>query len=707
MPSVAQAEAANIASDSSRARVTKDTTDGVAEGRKEFERCYSAEQHNRLTFISDIRFSKLSEQWDERIWNQRQQERRPALTINRTQTFIRQVVNDSRQNKPSIKVRPVDNKADSATANVIAGLIRNIEYASNADIAYDTAIENAVAGGFGYIRVDYDYAFDDAFDMDITIERIMNPLAVYGDPNSTAADGSDWNVAFITDRMSREEFEKKYEGKADVDFEGDAWSEVKVNDTWLQDDGVMLAEWWTREEVEREIVQTTDGNVYSMEQLTTDPDLMLAMENGTIQIKQRRMTKSHKVRQRIMSGVDILEDNEYPGRYIPIIPVYGDEFSVKGRRYFRSLIHQAKDAQRMENYWKTTATELVALAPRVPWIGPKGAFNSDLEKWQTANVKSHPFLEYDVKNVGGQPPQRQPLDSGVAAGAMQQALSASDDMKAIIGMYDASLGVRSNETSGKAIMARQREGDVSTFHFIDNLSRAIRQTGRIMVDLIPHVYTGERVVRTLAEDGSEDAVPINQPKQAVDDDGKPLTERVQVGHDQFGEPQYADQPILDMHDLTVGKYDVTVEAGPSFTTRRQEAAEAMVELARAFPAAVPVIGDLMAKNFDWPGADEFAKRLEKVNPLNQEDQIPPEVRQQIEMGMQEIQRLRAENEQLKSKAQIEGFKAKTDRFKAETDAATDRFNAQTDRMEAVHTIGRDFAQMADPLANAPRVANGP
>ena len=249
----------------------------------------------------------------------------------------------------------------------------------------------------------------------------------------------------------------------------------------------------------------------------------------------------------------------------------------------------------MFNYWRTTSTELVALAPKAPFIGRKGAFDTDASKWASANVQTHAYIEYD----GNEPPMRQPF-SGVPAGALQEALSASDDMKSIMGMYDASLGARSNETSGRAIMARQREGDVSTFHYIDNLSRAIRHAGRILIDLIPKVYSAPRVVRVLGASGEARSVAVNQTASVPD-------------------PADKARRIEKIYDLAVGKYDLTVKSGPSFTSRREEAATQMIELIRAYPPAAPLIGDLLAKNLDWPGADEIAGRLAAM--------LPPEIKQ--------------------------------------------------------------------------------
>jgi hypothetical protein len=593
-----------------------DDDDLLAEAREAFGRCEDAERDNRQTALDDIRFARAGEQWPEDILKQRQTEGRPALTINRLPTYIRQVVNDARQNKPSIKVHPADSGADPETAEVINGLIRNIEYSSNADTAYDTATECAVTGGFGYWRVSMDYSYEDSFDMDLCIKRVSNPFSVYGDPNGREADSSDWDVAFVTDRLSKAQYELEYADAEKVDWEDTSWTEL--GETWVSDDDVMVCEWWTREKVDKEVLLLSDGRVVDPKSLE-QPEFQIALQSGMLQVVKQRTTKSCKVTQRIMSGAEVLKTTEWPGKFIPIIPVYGEEFDIEGKRYLRGLIHNAIDPQRMLNYWRTAATELVALAPRTPYIGPKGAFKTDTARWNTANTKSHAYLEYD----GATPPQRQPLDSGKAAGALQEALNASDDIKATTGLFDASMGARSNETSGRAIMAREREGDVSTFHFMDNMARAIRHTGRILIDLIPKVYTGARAVRIIGEDGEQKAVKLNAPQQEQD----PKTGEV----------------FMRLHDLAAGKYDLTVKTGPSFTTRREEAAFQMTEMIRAFPPSAPIIGPELAKNLDWPGADKIAEKLEAVT----SGQLPPEVMKKIEEGKAQLQKLTQENQQLK------------------------------------------------------------
>lgn len=597
--------------------------DIIKEAREQFKQAEDAEHDNRIAALDDLKFARLGEQWPEDIRRQRELEGRPCLTNNKMPAFIRQVVNDSRQNKPSITFHPVED-GDVETAEVLNGLMRNIEYTSNADIAYDTAIDFAVSIGFGYIRVDTDYSYDDAFTQDIRILRVPNPFAVYGDPLSTSADGSDWKVAFVTDVLKEPVFKKMYPGAALSNADGD-------HDAldWYGDDGIRIAEYWKREEVPTKLLQLSDGMVMFEGDYLRNKEVYDAVG---LQVVGDRDSMTCKVTQRIISGSEVLETNDWAGKYIPIVPVYGDEVNVEGKRHFLSLIRFAKDAQRMHNYWRTVSTELVALSPKAPFVGPAGAFDTDADKWATANTANHPYLEYD----GEVPPQRQPF-AGVPAGALQEALNSADDMKSIMGLYDASMGARSNETSGKAIMARQREGDVSTFHFIDNMTRAIRQVGRICGDLIPKVYSEERMIRVIGEDGSNDQVKVNG--EFEDDKG-----------------------MVKLHDLTAGKYDLIVKSGPSFTTRRQESAEQMMQMVQAFPDAAPLMGDLIAKNLDWPGAEEISKRLKAMLPPqlqeNAQEQIPPQIQQMIQQGQQQIQQmgqalqqLGQENEQLKQQVQ--------------------------------------------------------
>jgi hypothetical protein len=624
--------------------------DALKDALEAFEKSAEHDDHNRKAFEDDIDFALLENQWPENVRRDRELEGRPCLTVNKLSAMGRQIVNDARRNKPGITVHPVDSEADPETAEVLNGIIRNIEQSSNAEVAYDTALENAVFGGFGYFRINTKYTSDDTFDQDIVIERISNPLSVYRDCYSTAADSSDWNYCFVVDSLSKAQFKRQYPGAEQVDWKSEAWRDL--SSPWLDGDFVQVAEYWTREKAKKRILLLSDQSVIEADEYEKNKP---AFDAVGLQVMAEREVDTHKVKQRIMSGAEVLETVDWAGKYIPIVPVYGTEVVLKGKRTFRSLVRGAKDAQRMFNYWRTTSTELVAMAPKTPFIGRKGAFETDINKWATANTQSHAFIEYD----GPEAPQRQPF-AGVPAGALQEALNASDDIKTVLGMYDASLGARSNETSGKAIIARQMESDNATFHFIDNLSRGIRHAGRILIDLIPQVYSVPRVLRIIGQDGEPDMRPVNQ--EIRTEERNPLTGQI--------------EEIVKIYDLTAGRYDLTVSAGPSFASMRQEAASQMIELIRAYPDAAPIIGDLLVKNLDWPGADEIAERMQKAMGMAEEGEGAPQgpdpqamqVVQRYQSALQEMQQryqaLEADKSLEARKLDIAAFDAETKRMSA-------------------------------------------
>lgn len=636
--------------------------DELEEAKEIFQLCVENEADNRKEALDDLRFARLAEQWPDAIRKQRDKEGRPCLTINRLPSFIRQVVNDARQNKPQIKVHPVDSDADPKTAEMFNGLIRNIEVISRAGIAYDTAIDFAVTMGFGYLRVNTAYTCDDTFDLDILIQRVANPFSVYGDPYSTEADSSDWNDSFVTDMLSKAQFRADYKGAEEVNWATEGYD--GMNTPWLEDEKILVAEYFKRDKIKKTILLLSDQSVVDEATYKQQKDLY---DSLGISVSGSRETDGYKVTQKIMTGAEVLQTNKWAGKYIPIVPVYGEEVNVEGKRYFRGLVRDAKDPQRMLNYWRTTGTELVALSPKTPYIGAKGQFATDRKKWNTANNDSHGFIEYDP--VGGAPPpQRQPF-AGVPAGALQEALNASDDIKSIVGLFDASLGAKSNETSGRAIIARQGQGDISSFHFVDNQRRAMECIGRIILDLAPKVYTGQRIIRTIGPQKEVSTVPLNTPVVVKDNKGQPQID-TETG-----------QALTHIYDLGAGKYDLTVETGPSFSTQREEAATQMMDLIKAFPEAAPVIGDLLVKNLDWPGADEIAKRLQALQASmaggqQQDPQAAQAAQEQQQMLQKLSQALQETQQQLQAvqndkslearKLDIEAYNAETKRFEAKS-----------------------------------------
>lgn len=605
----------------------------IKEALENFKLSSEHDEENRINFIDDIKFARLGIQWPEEIKNQRALENRPCLTYNKIPSFLRQVINDSRQNKPAISIHPVDSGSDVEVAEILTGLIRSIEQSSSADIAYDTAVDNAVTGGIGYIKINLDYVSDDSFDLDIKIDRIVNPLTVYGDHRSTAGDSSDWDYAFIVDDISINEFKSKY-----PDAKTTSWEDTNTSIGWFEDDNVRVAEYWLRKKEEATIYKLSNGSVLDESSYKEIEEILPALG---ISLEATRKVASNKICQYIITSNEILETNEWPGKYIPIVPVYGDEVWSEGRRYWLSLFRDAKDAQRSFNYWHTSATEKVALDTKAPWIGKKGTFDSD-NNWQTANTKNHAKLEYD----GLIPPFRTPA-GGVPASDLAMTVQANDQIKAIIGIYDSSLGAAGNETSGKAIIARQRISNIATFHFIDNLTRAIRHVGRIIVELIPYVYKEDRIIRVLGEDGNSESVQVN-------------IKNPPLGLDK-------------LYDLSVGKYDVTVSSGPAYNTRREESVEQMVELIRVYPQGAPLLADLLAKNLDWPSADEISKRFKSMLPPQVQGIDPAQgatnqqAQQQIQMLQQQLNNTTQQLEAIKNDKSIELRKTNIDMYSAETD----------------------------------------
>jgi hypothetical protein len=569
------------------------------------------------------------------------------LTENHLLAHEHQVLNDIRQARPAIRVSPVDSKADPETADVFRGMIRNIETLSRAEKIYDTAAENAIDTGYGWIRVGTRYADDNSFDQEAYIKRIRNPFSCMLGPHEEM-DGSDAEYGFVFDDIDREVFKSKYKGKDPVSFDNDDLA----SSGWCSDKKVRIAEYFYKD-YETKKIYLVDGQV--LEEL---PEGFEADEERTVRVAKVRWCK--------ISGKEILEKGEWIGKYIPIVPVYGEEKWHDGRRKSYSLIHQGKDPQRRFNYMLSAETEYTALQPKAPFIGVRGAFNSTRNKWLSANTQNHAFMEFDpVKLPDGQwatiAPQRQMPPMGSSA-LSQQIIFAAEGVKTTLGRYEQSLGQQGNETSGRAILARQAEGDNATFHFIDNLSVSISQVGRILIDIIPKVYSGERIVRIIGEDGTETNVPVNQPFMKDGDEVLPLKEGM---------------PAQGIYDLNVGKYDIVCDVGPSYATKRQEAANSIIELSRANPKILEVAGDILMKNLDIPYADDIAKRLETL--------LPPELRgedpqaQQLQLAMQAVQELqgqigqmeqalksKSENEQTKTMIEVE--KLKLEAKKIEIDA---------------------------------------
>lgn len=628
-------------------------TDVIKLALERFKRASEASAHNRKEALDDIEFT-MGKQWPESIKSSREIEDRPCITINRVQQMVKQVTNDMRQNRAGLKVHPTGGEARQETAELRSGLIRQIESSSNAADHYMEAANCAVIGGEGYFRILAEYE-DDGFEQCIYIKRVPNPLAVYYDPDCKEPDGSDAKYCFILEDLPKEMFTEQYP-KADIA----PWeSEDEILMSWISEDSVRVAEYFSVEDDTADTIYLlTDGTQVRKSELPEQKAPPAAL------IAKERTLASKKCVWRKITAKEVLEETSYPIPYVMVIPVWGEEYNVGGKIYRMGIVRHAKDPQRVYNYARTAATEQVALAPRAPWVIAEGQVEGYEDIWDKANTKNYAYLPYKPQTVGGQfvsPPTRT-VFAGVPAGSMADLNLASDEIKAVTGIYDAALGARSNETSGKAIMARQREADNATYHYVDNLNRAIRFGGRVINALLPVIYDTQRTIRILGEDGAESITEIN----AMLPDGS------------------------TMNNILEGKYDVVIQTGPSYETKRIEAVNSMTEFMQAVPNAAPMVADLIAKNMDWPGAEQIAERLKMLLPKEilqaEEDEggLPPEVQAQIEemQGViQELQAAVAESQQKLAsedrKLDIEAFKAETDRLQALGEAALNEQQIKT------------------------------
>ena len=601
---------------------------------------------------------------------------RPCLTINKLPQHVHQITNDQRQNRPSVKVIPVNDDADVEVAEIYNGMIRHIEYISDADVAYDTACENQVAYGEGYIRILTEYCDDNTFDQDIKIARVRNSFSVYMDPLIQDPCGSDAKWCFITEDLSQEEYHRLFPNASPVS----TLETLGVGDQnlsqWLNTDTIRIAEYFYIE-YEKHTLNLYPGNVTAFEGTPEDKQLRSVYGKP----KKSRQADRKKIKWCKINGYEILEEQEWAGKFIPVVRVIGNEFEVEGRIYISGLVRNAKDAQRMYNYWTSQEAEMLALAPKAPFIGYGGQFEGYETQWKTANTNNWPYLEVNPDVTDGQgavlPLPQRALPPMAQTGLIQAKMGASEDIKSATGQYNASLGQTSNERSGRAILARQREGDVGTYHYQDNLARAVRHIGRQCVDLIPKIYDTQRIARIIGLDGETKMVKIDPTQQ----------EPVRKIQNQEG-------IVIDkIYNPAVGKYDVVVATGPGYATKRQEALEAMAQLLQGNPQLWAVAGDLFVKNMDWPGAQEMAKRFAKtIDPKLMGD---AEDNPALQAANQQMQAMAAELDQLHNMLQNVGKSMEAqDMERKDFEAKIKAFDAETKRITAVQA-GMSEQQIQD------------
>jgi hypothetical protein len=581
---------------------------------------------------------------------------RPCLTINKLPQHVRQVTNDQRQNRPSGKVIPADDKADPEVAEIFNGLVRHIEYMSDADIAYDTACENQVTYGEGYIRLLTEYCDENTFDQDIRIGRVRNSFSVYMDPMIQDPCGSDAQWCFITEDLLKSEYERLYPDAAPVTSIMAQGIGDQSLSMWVTQETVRIAEYFYYE-TKQETLNLYPGNVAYFKGTPEDKQMQMM---GMKPIKSRQADRK-QVKWCKTNGYEVLEERDWVGKYIPVVRIVGNEFEVDGQIYISGLVRNAKDAQRMYNYWVSQEAEMLALAPKAPFIGYGGQFEGYEQQWKTANTTNWPYLEVNPDVTDGQggtlPLPQRAMPPMAQTGLIQAKMGAADDIKSTTGQYDSSIGATSNERSGKAILARERQGDTGTYHFVDNLARGVRHITRQIVDMVPKIYDTQRIARIIGLDGETSMVKMNPDQQ----------EAVREFRDETG------IVFEKVYNPSVGKYDVVVTTGPSYMTKRQESMEAMSQILQGNPGLWQVAGDLFVKNMDWPGSAEMAERLRKtIDPKLMEDQDDPALQaanQQIEAMGQEMEAMRTMLQSISNSMEFQELRIK------EYDSETKRISA--------------------------------
>jgi hypothetical protein len=645
-----------------------------------------SESENRAMAIDSLEFGN-GKQWPDDLYNRRRIDKRPSLTINHTNTFIKRVVNNMRLQRPRIKVHAVGEGATKDVADVVAGVIRHIEARSNASIAYDTAGESAVRMGWGYWRVFSEWSDEGSFDQELRISPIRNPFTVYGDPAAVDPAGSDFQWAIITEKMDRQEFRRKYPDMQLVAFSSGAAGDDLAD--WESNTEIRLAEYYRIKKVPDRLHRMSNGmTLYGS-------DLRKFKE----QLDQQKIESVHSrasYRQRVewfrINGSEIVDrrtadKDPLPDKYIPVIRCEGNVLEINGRVIRKGMTPDLMDPARMYNYWRTCETEQIALATKSPWLVAEGQTDGHAE-WDTANTAPHSKLTWKpttIEQPDGSltplPPPQQIQGPQVSAGFVQAAQGAMQDLMATAGMpHDRAADQPGAVISGKALRERAAMSDIGHFQFYDNQTRSISHTGTILLSLIPHYYSTERLQRIIGEDGVPSMVTINQQQPQGAPQGAP---QGQPGQPQQGGPQGQPQPpqidpaILKVkNDMTVGRYDVVMDTGPGYETKRLEAAESMIDLMKTplGEMAAKVGADLILRNLDFPGADDLADRMMPMSEQGMKDKmesLPKDARgvvmaiyQNLQHAQQVIQALTMEK------------KARMDVIEAREKGATERAHIQ-------------------------------
>lgn len=645
----------------------------LMEAQERFARCEDWESDCRKHFLEDYKFANADAnngwQWPESIKKDRDLNNRPCLTINKVRQHNLQIINDAKQNKPSVSVRATGGGASYQSAQVLAGIIRHIEYQSNAGAAYMRANKFQVEAGIGYLRVETDYIDDTSFDQEIFISGVKDPLSVYMDPDAKEEDKSDAKFVFVFDDIEHEEFNKIYPEYKDIGTN----SVLDTTGKWLTKQYVRVAEYFRKVEIKDELFVYNDeaGRQVSITAAQLKDKDLIENVRGKPGIKARDIKRT-VVEWYLIIGDQVVEKREWAGKYIPIIPIIGEETIIEGRLDRKGHTRALKDPQRMYNYWSSSAVEAIGLQGKTPWIASAEAIEGFESYWNTANRVNHSVLPYNAVGDSGEPlaPPQRPAPPQMPPAYMQAMDVAQNEMMMASGQYQAQMGAPGNERSGKAINERQRQGDNATYHYIDNLGNGIRFLGKILVDLIPKIYDTRRVVMIMAEDGTDSEVQIDpQAKQAY-------AEQMQK---ELGAVQRIFNP-------NVGKYEVEADIGPAYGTRRQEAFNAFTQIITQAPALTSVVGDILLRAADFPMADEAAERLKRMVPAQAMGNGPGPQEQKLMEALQKTQKELGDTQQKLAREQLQNHNK-------EVKHQIDMYDAETKRLDVVNEQITDQGQL--------------
>lgn len=576
----------------------------IARSIKRFKITADAESDCRRQALEDLNFSIGTGQWDAAVKANREIEGKPCLTINRAPAFLRQYTGEERQHRPAMLVSPVGSGADVEVAKIHQGVLRHIEVVSIADVTYDDSYDWMMRTGWCPWRVLPEYTSERSFDQEPRIHKFDNPFSCYLSP-VRAADGTDPLWAHVITDYSHDDYVAEF-GETEFAKLNFPTQMGNAEPDWVTKDGVRVAEYWWIELQRKTLVLFEDGTTAFRDEITKDEKAYIVGERETV------ARKVHFVKH---DAVHVLETRDYLGKYLPFPEVNGVRLNVNGRTYRAGMVRDYRDAQRIYDFMVTRQVEQVDLVSKDPLMVPEenAAYAEDYRQMNRKNFSHLFFKTYDQQGRQLPVPQRAGREAPIQA--MAEVIRQADyDMKAVVGIYGPSLGEESGsaQESGFSILERKQQSDTAAVSWHDNLNRAILWQGKILLDLWPKLINSARVQRIINPDDSvKHAVIYNSQHTPPENGGTPLEA------EQMLDPQIG---LKKAYDVGVGDYDLVLSTGPMYASARKEAFKALTAVIAENPQVMlPLVGDVWAKNADFPDAEVLAQRFKQLLPPNLQD----------------------------------------------------------------------------------------